>query len=803
MNRWMGSAAMALILAGSALPVMAQGGPVATETTRHMAFEIPAQDLNTALLAFADRAGVQIFYEAAAVQGLRSGAVSGALTVSDALGRLLAGTGYTYHFTGAGRVVLEKIPTDGAMMLGPVTVQGANPAADAEATAWSPVKSFVAKRSATGTKTDTPLVETAQSISVVTREQMEKQGIQNLNDALRYTSGVIPETRGAIATRYDMMKIRGFDAVNYWDGLRFQKLNYIAPQIDPYLLERAEVLKGPSSVLYGQAPAGGMVNQVSKMPTETTLNEAGIEFGTNDHWVGTYDMAGPANAEKTILYRITAVGRREDGQVTDSKSDRVAIMPSLTLRGLSSGTSLTLNALFQRDPHANTYAGVPVNGTVIGNPHGQVATDFNVSEPDFETFDRTQMAVGYRFEHPVNDDTTVRLNGRWFSSQLDYASVYASSLQADQRTMTRAVAISHDELDTLSFDNQLEHRVATGAVNHTVLGGIDYQSWSGYYVGGWGSGASYVAPIDIFNPVYAGGVVRTPTTTRTDAEGTQTGLYLQDQMDWNHWRLGLAGRWDWARNRIRNATGLSIQDDYAFTGRASLLYAFDNGLSPYVSYAESFTPQAGTDFNGTPFDPEEGQQHEVGIKYQPPGTTSLYTASVFDLDRKNLTTSDPDHSGYSVQTGEARSRGVELEAKISATENWDLIGSYTYLDTRYTEDTQYDGFHLSGVPRHMASLWSNYTLSSGPLNGLGFGGGVRYRSDTYTTNNQVKVQDYALVDAALSYDLGQASSKLAGTDLALNVKNLLDREHVVACFTNTSCAYGYGRTVTATLRMRW
>lgn len=685
--------------------------------------------------------------------------------------------------TGAGSVVLPA-----------VTVTGAGE------TATSPVQGYVPTRQASGTKTDTSILETPQSISVVPRDQIREQKAQSLNEVLRYTSGVTPETRGAVATRYDMLKIRGFDASMYWNGMKLQSLYYIQPQIDPYMLERAEVLKGPSSVLYGQAAAGGMINQVSKRPQATAEHEVAIEYGTNAHRRAMADSTGPIDAEGKFLYRFTATGLDENGQIRMTENQRVAVAPSFEWRP-DADTRLTLTALYQRDPKANSYGGVPPQGTVLANPYGKIPSNFYDGDPNYEKFDREQASIGYEFERRLTNDWTVRLNGRWLRTELAYDSVYANGMQADNRTLSRGLSTSREALRSYTFDNQVEGKITTGALRHTLLFGLDYQRATGFYDVGW---SPFGPDLDVFAPVYGLPIAALPRS-RTDVDSSQWGVYAQDQIHLGGFILTLAGRQDWARTDSRSAYGASHQFDSAFTGRAGLTYVFENGIAPYIAYAESFVPQSGTDFNGQGFDPEEGKLYEIGVKYQPTGLNGLFTAALFDLTRSNLLTGDPAHAGFSVQTGEVRSRGLELEARAAITPQLDLIAAYTYLDTEYTKDNSgFEGKELAAVPHHAASGWAVYRMEKGTtLDGLSLGGGVRWQSSTANQANTYRVPSFTLVDAMASFDLGKLSSKLEGAEVSVNAKNLFDKEYVASCYYGDWCAYGYGRTVIAGLRYRW
>jgi iron complex outermembrane receptor protein len=801
-----GYAGMAMALLGAAMPTAGQpafaqaGAAAAPQLAQAGAparpFDIPAQPLSQALMRFAEATGLQLFFDAKLARALQSPGVRGTYTPESALIRLLDGTGLAYRFTNPTTVTLVVTDSSGPAMLPPVTVEGSRAPAE---TAYSPVEGYVARNAVTASKTDTPLIETPQSVSVIPKDQIADQNAQTLNQTLRYTAGVTPETRGAVATRYDMFTIRGFDTDVYWNGMKLQELYYLAPQLDPYLMERVEVLKGPASTLYGQVPTGGMVNMVSKRPLETPLHEVGIETGSNDHYRLNADISDRLDERGNLLYRLTATGLTEDGQINMTENERIAVAPAVTWLS-DSDDRLTLFGLYQIDPKGNSYGGIPPVGTVQPNPLGHLSPDFYDGDPNFEKFIRQQWSLGYEYEHPFASDWTLRLNGRVHRSTLAYDSVYADSLDADNHTLNRGTATSREAMTNYLLDNQVEGHVTTGPVDHTLLGGFDLQRTRGHYSPGFGTAPT----LDIFAPVY-GQPVSAPSATRNEVDGRQYGFYGQDQLHLGGFILTLGGRHDIAEQNTQSATSTTQQKDRAWTGRAGLTYVFDNGVAPYVSYAESFTPQSGSDFAGKPFDPEEGTQYEAGVKYQPPGRNSLFTAAVFDLTRTNLKTGDPAHSGFDVQTGEAQARGLELEARFSPLERIDVIAAYTHLDTEVTQDNNgLQGNKVGAVPSQQASAWALYHMpEDSALKGLSVGGGLRYIGSTLNPDNTIRVPSVTLADASLTYDMGALADKYAGVELYTNVKNLFDKEYVASCYYGKWCAYGYERTVTAGIRYRW
>jgi iron complex outermembrane recepter protein len=295
----------------------------------------------------------------------------------------------------------------------------------------------------------------------------------------------------------------------------------------------------------------------------------------------------------------------------------------------------------------------------------------------------------------------------------------------------------------------------------------------------------------------------------------QTGIYVQDQIKFDRWVLQLGGRHDWANTTTEDRLppgSLTKQSDTAFTGRVGLLYLFDSGWAPYASYATSFLPVLGADFFGTPFKPETGQQYEIGVKYQPPGWNAFITVAAFDITRQNVLTNDPDptHLFFQIQTGEIRSRGVEVEAVASLASGWDLRAAYTFVEPKITADTDTSivGKTPNGIPRHTIAVWADYTFRGGPLAGFGAGGGVRYLSSNFGSDSNVahlsdgsvvdfKIPAVTLFDAAIHYDW-------RGFRFAVNAKNLFDKEYVATCYNvENNCFYGSRRSVIASARYRW
>jgi iron complex outermembrane receptor protein len=786
------------------LPPAVQAG--STQAARVHDFDISAKPLPQALNDIGRIAGLSIVFTATRPFGVTGRPVRGMLTAPQALATLLAGTGIGYRFTNARTVTIEPPSAPAGEGAQAQAVQ-----LDAIEVIGEGGEGFVATRSSGGTKTNTPLIETPQAISVVTREQLERQKVQTVAQALRYTPGITADYRGSV-NRYDVIYARGFGGfyLQHLDGMKLMAGQYAIPQIDPYNLERIEVLRGPSSVLYGQNNPGGIINLVSKRPTAEPLREIQVQGGSFDRIQGAFDLGGPLDKEGHWLYRLTGLALDADTQVDFTGQQRVSISPALTWRP-SLDTTLTILSNYQQDPKAGYFGFVPAQGTFLPNPNGRIRSSFYDGDPSFDDFDRKQASIGYLFEHRFDETWTVRQNLRYQHVDVYWARVASRGLQANLRTLNRQVVTDDETFDGVTVDNQAQASFATGPLRHTLLMGVDYQHGRNAF----DLGSATTLTLDAFNPVYYRTITPPPLIQSTTQTQTQLGIYAQDQVRLGKWALLLGGRHDWADSKTENrlpTTTTTVQSDNAFTGRAGLVYLFDNGLAPYASYSTSFQPVAGTGFGGAPFLPTTGEQYEVGVKYQPPGINAFVTLSAFDLTQQNVLTPDPDASHVcagvrcQIQTGEIASRGIEVEIKAGLAQGFDLAFAYTHLDPEVTKSNNVDlGKRPIGIPRNTAAAWADYTLQDGPYRGLGFGLGVRYVGPTAgDAANLYTVPSFTLVDAALRYDLAGIDPLLKGYRLAVNATNLFDREYVSTCIAApNSCYYGLRRTVVATLTYRW
>jgi iron complex outermembrane receptor protein len=684
--------------------------------------------------------------------------------------------------------------------LPPVTVK---PAAE---TATGPVTGYVARQSATATKTDTPLIESPQSITVVGAEQIVMQKAQSLTEALGYSAGVF-RSEDVDSTR-DQMRVRGFDldaeyGSYYRDGLKYT-VNGFNGQQELYGLERVELLRGAASLLYGVSAPGGLVNTVSKRPTADTLRELNVEFGSFDRKQVSGDFAGAFVPSGDWTYRLTALVRDSETFVDHIGNDRVFVAPAFKWQP-NAATSLTVLTEYQEDKSAYS-SGLPAKGTLQTNPNGQLPRDRFLGTPGFDKWDNTRYSVGYLFEHTFNESLKLRNSARYFHNENDYASTgVGATLAADNRTVSRSASYRFDESKAGTADLSLQYQVKHDVFEHTVLAGLDYTRTS--HKSERYSGAA--TAIDIYNPDVNNRVGPFAPQLSSSWTGNQrAGLYLQDQVK-------IAGRWvvsaglrqDWLQvDQCRVFTGVCPAHDEksdALTGRIGAVYLVGNGLAPFLSYSTSWEPVNGTSANGSRFKPTEGEQVEAGVRYQPTGWDASFSATVYQLERTNVLANDPNNNLAAVQIGDQVSRGLELEAQARIGRNTNVIAAYAYTDATtkrngiapaYTIQDERTG----GVPYNQFSVWADHTFGDFGLPGLKAGAGLRYVGGTIGLfrlgNDFLETPSYTLVDLMGSYTTGPWR-------FALNVTNVGDRDYLAAC--PFRCYYGEPRKAIASATYRW
>ena len=649
-------------------------------------------------------------------------------------------------------------------------------------------------------KTRTPLLETPFSIQVIPRQRIEEQKAQSLNEVLRYAAGVQSEQYGGLDQAFDFLTIRGFGGPSFdglfRDGGQLYTFGFTGFRLEPYGAETVEVLRGATSVLYGQTGPGGVVNMVSKRPTAVPLREVAFEAGNYDHFQAKADLSGPLGGPAASWrYRLTGLGRDAGTQVDFVKNDRVFVAPALSWSGAR--TNVTFLGHYQKDRAAH-FQFLPQVGTLDPSPNGVIPETRADGEPGFDGFDRKQYSAGYVLERRVSERLVLRQNTRYDHVDVDYRDVFGTVLDPTDpagRTLTRATFTILGDTDVLSVDSQAQLEAKTGGLAHTLLLGVEYQHSTFDSTDGFGE----APPLDVFDPHYGSPVVRPEPYADARTTRSQVGLYAHDRVRLPAGLVAMvAGRQNFVASDVRDrlAGTTTEEDDHAFVWQGGLVLQNHLGLVPHVSYSESFQPVSGRDTSGKAYVPQTGRQYEVGLRYQPAQHRASIALAAFDLRRQNVLTADPQNPANQVQTGEVASRGVEVEAEAALARGLSLTAAYSYQDVEITKSNNGDvGLRPAAIPAHLASVWVHHAPRSGVLKGLGVGAGFRFQGTTFDETNTMEVEGATLFDAVLSYRLGKAR-------LALNAQNVFDEGYVAGCsFGN--CYYGRSRSLYGSVTYAW
>lgn len=690
---------------------------------------------------------------------------------------------------------------------------------------------YVPDSAMTANKSSIPLIETPQSISVITRDQIDLLNFIDVQQAVRYTAGVAGENYGP-DPRYDFITVRGFAPRQYIDGLAVPATTTISETgVDLYAFQTLDILKGPSSALYGSAPPGGIVNETSRRPSDQFGGEIQLKGGTNDYLEAAGTLTGPVR--DFLDLRLTGLYRDSNGEIDNQHFKRAMISPAATFK-FDTATKLTLLGYYQFDRVKGGAGGfLPIEGTLLSNPNGMLSPKTNLDDPNDE-YVRRQYGAGFDFEHRFAPGIGFHANAKWSHyKEATNPGLYSTpdsayltppatpgslsgfvlvnpanpSDPANYTTLERSNFTYLETVRSFTIDNRFDAKIDTGPVQHKILAGVDYRNITN--VAAYGFTYPPVGTLNIYNPVYRESDradIGYPYAYNNETL-KQTGIYGQDQIKLGQLFVLLGGRYDWVKGITPLATTPETRQ-HKFTYRAGASYVTDAGIAPYVSYATSFEPILGADTTGAtprPFKPSQTHQFEGGIKYDGralgPDVKIFATVAGFDIKESNFTSPQLGISPVTVtQGGEVEVYGFETEIVARVHEQLSINFAYSYNHSKVlsavTESADV-GYPLPTTPKNKVAGFVDYTFRRGTLGGFGFGGGVRYNSAStgalpglYSTP-VIYAGAVTLVDAIVHYDLPHWR-------IAVNASNLLDKTYVARCASNNGCVYGAGRQVIGT-----
>jgi iron complex outermembrane receptor protein len=653
-------------------------------------------------------------------------------------------------------------------------------------------------RAQTGTKTDAALTEIPQSISIITAEEFNDRAAVNVQDIIRYSAGAAGELNG-VDTRGDFLAVRGTGAEQYLDGLNRMPSFIYGGRLEIFTVERAELLRGPSSTLYGGGGAGGILNSVSKRPQTSFGGEIGLVGGTDALKQVQFDVTGPLADGLSARF----VGLVRDGhlQQESQQNDRIVVMPAVTFKP-GPDTEVTFIGLYQRDRlGSQTY--LPTSKTVdAASDAVRISNDFYLGEPDFNHTFADYYSATILLTHNFSDTFSFNSRNRFFEQEVDYQEVFgytgfAGGAYADAaRTIAnRAWYLNRAQYDGFNSDNNLVLSFDMGPLTHQILAGFDYTKFREDKEEGFGQAPG----LNLYAPVYGVPFV-SGVGWMTDTRNSQTGFYFQDQIRaWDRVSLVFGVRHDEVRSSVN---GVKLENNKAWTFRGGIIADVVKGVSPYFNYSESFLPVFGSNFFGVPYVPRTGRQYEAGIKFQP-SPRMLFTVAAYDIREENVLIADPDELQNFIQGGSTRSRGIEAEANVRLPEDFNLTASYSYTRAEYlVVDGRQRGDRRENLPEHQASAWASKGFELGGDLGARVGAGVRYQGDKVSFDQLYTIDPVTLVDAMVELNYGKWS-------LSVNGANIFDKKVYTNCsyggppIDEGYCYMGKDRTILASLRRKF
>lgn len=652
----------------------------------------------------------------------------------------------------------------------------------------SAAEGYVATYGQIATKSDTPLAETQQSISVVTNQQIRDQGAENLGQALSYTSGVLGQPFGA-DSRVNNPSFRGFSAesAQYVNGLR-QFRYFGALSYETYGMQQVEVLRGPSSSLYGAGSPAGIINQIQKRAQSTDFGEVGIGYDSNNSAQLFFDMNRTASED--LSWRLTGIARDDSTQIEDLTNKRGYLAGAVRWNP-SDATTIDFLATYTKDSPLSP-TGVPRDLALNPDVDHDYLRELYTGQKNWDDSDRTMWNLGVEVSHELDNGWSLNQGFRYENLDWEYKGTYARHMiEGNPDAFARGSSHQIEKSEAISLDTRLSGEVVTGQATHQILVGMDALKYEADESSHFGTAPD----LNWRNPDYYG---EDPFFDGDPSAGgvtfKQVGLYAQDEITYNNWRGSFGLRYDWVEQTGTQYGNPAEFKDDELTGRAGLSYIFANGVMPYVSFATSFDPQTGLDRNGDMLKPTAGKQWEVGVKYQPTAFDGLITASVYDLRQTNVKYAIPDTTPTRYQQiGEVKSRGFEFEATAEIANGWDLRAGYAYNETeQIAKGEATHGNAMINAPRHLASIWLDRDFG----NGWRVGGGLRHIGSRFAdAANDVELDSITLVDIGATYTRGDIET-------SLNIGNLTDETYVATCGFSY-CSYGEGRTVSAKVSYKW
>lgn len=652
---------------------------------------------------------------------------------------------------------------------------------------------YVAQNAASLLKSDAPLFETAQAVSVVTREQLDQKQATTLAEAINGIAGVVSGQRGRRG--WDDFNIRGQSANNqiFIDGLRTSARSAVA--VDLSGIDQVQVLKGPASVNFGQVAPGGLVNLVTKRPEAENFARTDLSYGSYDFKQATFDLNyAPQNTEKGA-FRLSGRYADQDDPVDYVYFKNLYISPTYNF-DLGEHADLSVIASYQHREYQR-YQGAPLVGTLLPSSLGKIDSSFFSGDPASDPYKADVYRAGWNFKYDFGNELVFRQNAAVQKTEMNGGFI---SLQAGgtETAVKRRLEVQDWDYTNYTIDQNLQKTFQFGQITHELLLGFDVMQEKRETL----ADRCNFASINPFQPHYNQGCITALSlNSHSITELQDMGLYARNRIDLgDQWIINLSGRYDWAKSSSENVlkgTKTDPQDDQAFTGNASVMYLANQFVAPYISYATSFIPNIGTDKNDALFEPEKGKQYEIGMKFQSADQQIQGALSWFDLRRQNVLVNDPTDINYQITEGEQTTQGIEAEVNAALSDRWTSSVAYAYTyDSKTTKSTELTaiGERLENTPEHTYSLMTRYR----PQGVLGWyvGAGITGASATELAGLNVELPAYTIYNADAGYDTEHWGAQLS-------IRNLFDKNYYSGVIDNRVVAFGNPRQVNFAVKFKY
>lgn len=662
-------------------------------------------------------------------------------------------------------------------------------------------KGYAVDRSSTATKTDTPLRDVPQSISIVTEDLIRDQAMQSMGDVVRYIPG-FGMAQGEGNRDAPILRGTASTADFFVDGLR-DDVQYFR---DLYNVDRVEGLKGPNAMIFGRGGSGGLINRVTKQADWNDASQVSVTLGSwsNRRVTADVDRALSDNA----AFRVTGVYEKSDSYRDGVSVERYGVNPTFAFR-IGENTQVTLGYEHFKDERTAD-RGIPSLG---GRPLETDPSTF-FGDPELSPTWARVNAFSALIEHDFGNGTMLRNHTRYADYDKFYQNVFPGAVNPANGTVAISAYRAWTQRENFINQTDLTFSFDTGAVVHRFLTGVELADQdtdnfreTGYFPAAANGGAertSVSVPLTDPRPRLPVSFRQSATDADNHGVARTAAVYVQDQIEFSpQWQAILGLRYDSFRVDFSNhRNGSTIDsDDGLVSPRAGLIYKPAEPVSLYASYSLAYVPRAGEQLSSlsptnAAFDPEKFRNYEIGAKWDVTPVLSA-TAAVYRLDRNNVVAPDPLDPTRSILVKGQRVEGVELGLSGNITDNWRVLGAYAWQDGEVLETqsaTVQAGATLAQVPRNTFSLWNRYDIS--PRWGVGLG--ALYRSRIYaSTDNLVQLPGFMRFDGALFFRVND------NVDTQLNVENLLDRKYYASAHSNNNITPGSPRAFRLSLNARF